>query len=124
MKSWVVHYKNKYPGSKVILTDSSLDVYDVKGDHVVSMRVNGAGQWTCVSDEMGCKDAHDLAPIPKDARVHKVVEGKISLDEHHEERSKKSQDFCQDGKVLSCKELEKEGYQFDDKHRVVAAPKA
>lgn len=123
MKSWIVHYKNKYPGAKVQSSESALDVY--LGDHhVVALRKDGAGGWADHSEEMGCRDRHDLAPIPKDARVHKVVDGKVGFDELAEERKQKCRRFVKDGRVLSCDELKKHGFQFDEKQRVVAEPQA
>lgn len=93
MKSFVVHYKNKYPGAKVSHSDDSLDVYSADGsEHYVALRKNGAGQILDVSEEMGCRDRHDLAPIPKAARVHKLhADGRIGLDEQAEERRESQQ---------------------------------
>lgn len=130
MKSWVVHYKNKYPDSRVVASDNSLDVYLKDGTHAVSIVKNGAGQWIDQSAEMGCRDRHDLAPIPKDSRVHKVVEGCIGFDEKAEERKAARQKFMHEGRVLSCDELKKHGFQFCDKQKlekegsIGAAPKA
>ena len=122
MKSWMVHYKNKYPGGRVQSSENSLDVFSASGEHVVAMRKNGAGQMVCVSEEMGLRDSHDLAPIPKDSRVHKMVGGKISKDDKHEERMKLKDKFlCPDRKdmVLSCADLAKAGMSFDEKQKLV-----
>lgn len=114
---------NKYPGARIHATDVALDVF--LGDrHVVAVRKDGAGGMVDVSAELGCRDAHCLAPIPKDARVHKIVEGKIAQDELADERRVKGRRFVKDGKVLSCEELKKHGFQFDEKQRVVAEPQA
>lgn len=86
MKSYAVHYRNKYPGGMVQLSESALDVYDKNGDHVVALRKDGAGMWVDKSEEFGCKDRHDLSPIPKASRVFKVRDGKIALDEEAEDR--------------------------------------
>lgn len=121
MKSLVLHYKNKYPNGRVSFTDSSLDVYSESGEHVVAMRKNGAGQMICVSEEYGLRDRHDLAPIPKDSRVHKLVDGKIAHDEMAEERKKlRDQFICQKrgDVVLSCADLSKQGMSFDDKQKL------
>lgn len=138
MKSWVVHYKNKYPDSRVVASDNSLDVYLKDGTHAVSIVKNGAGQWADQSAEMGCRDRHDLAPIPKDSRVHKVVEGVIGyrkeastgaeipvmgpvigFDDKAEERKAARQKFMHEGRVLSCDELKKHGFLFCDKQNVL-----
>ncbi len=109
MLSWVVHYKNKYPGGKVQASENAIDVYDVQNNHAVALRKNGAGQWVDESEKFGCVDKHCLAPIPKDARVHKVVDGKVGLDEKHEERIEKRADLLRgDRKILSEKEYEVE----------------
>lgn len=120
MQSWIVHYKNKFPGCLVQASGDSFDVYS--GDvHLLSVSKNGAGQWADQSEILGLPERHDLSPIPKDARVYKVKDGKISLDEKSEERkelSKKFQDKA--GKVYSCEELSKAGlYVFDKEQRLV-----
>lgn len=123
LKSLVVHYKNKYPGADVSAYDDGLDVFQ-GGEHKVAIRKSGAGQFVCVSEEMGCSDRHDLSPIPKDARVHKVDEkGRIALDEKSEERKKMRSDFIHGGKVLSCDELKAKGWEFDRDQRVIRKPK-
>ena len=124
MKSWIVHYKNKYPGCLVQASGDSFDVY--KGDeHLVSVAKNGAGQWTDQSEELGLPERHCLAPIPKDSRVYKIRDGKIALDEKASDRrslSKKFQD--KQGKVYSCDELKKAGlFEFDSEQKVTAENK-
>lgn len=108
MLSWVVHYKNKYPGSRVVQSENAMDVYDSSGEHVVAMRKNGAGQWVCESEKYGCVDCHDLAPIPKDARVHKVQDGKVGFDEKAEARKEARKGLMRGNKILSEKEYEAE----------------
>lgn len=123
MKSLVLHYKNKYPKGQVRFSDDSLDVYSASGEHVIAMRKNGASQMVDVSAEYGLRDSHDLAPIPKDARVHKLVDGKIGLDEKHEERSKSREEFLcpkHGDRVMSCDEASKKhGFSFDEKQRLL-----
>lgn len=122
MKSWVIHYRNKYPGGSVDFSDDKLDVYDAKGEHCVALRKNGAGGWSDISEEIGCKHKHCLAPIPKDARVHKERDGKIGLDEDHEVRKQKRGKFIKEGRILSCKELEANGFRFDERQRLTEEP--
>lgn len=119
-----VHYMNKYPGGKVFIADDSLDVYDASGEHVVALRKNGAGQLVCQSEQLGCKHKHDLAPIPKDARLYKMRDGKVSKDEKFVERIKLREEFLcgDDSKILSCEELKAQGYRFDDKQVVQEKP--
>jgi len=117
MKSWVVHYKNKYPGGQVQASESALDVYDANGDHCVALRKDGSGQFVDKSEEYGAKHAHDLAPIPKDARVFKMVDGKIVPDEKAAERKELAKAYVSDGKVQSCKEIGLD--KFDEKQRLL-----
>jgi len=121
MKSLYLHYKNKYPGGQVHSTESSLDVYSASGEHVIAMRRDGSGSLIDQSESLGLRDRHDLAPIPKDARVHKLIEGKIGMSEESEERKKKALGYlCPDKKdvILSCDVLQKKhGFKFDEKQR-------
>lgn len=123
MKSWYLHYKNKYPGGQVKLSDSGLDVYSASGEHVICIQKDGSGQMKDMSSEYGLRDRHDLAPIPKDARVHKLVDGKIGFDEKSEERKKLASAFvCPEKKdvVLSCADLKKHGFEFDEKQKEIS----
>lgn len=107
-------------------SDSSLDVYSKSGEHVVALRKNGAGQMVCVSEEYGLRDKHCLSPIPKDSRVFKVNESKVSKDEKADEREQLAESFLcpvHGDKVLSCDELKKHGFGFDEKQRVTDSPK-
>ncbi|MDE2102144.1 MAG: hypothetical protein KGL39_33165 [Patescibacteria group bacterium] len=118
-KSWHVHYLNKYPGGHVRSDESSLDVYAADGTHRVALRKSGQGNWVDRSEEMGLADRHDLAPIPKDARVHKLVPHvrvdkkgrehtvgeKIGLDEEADSRRALREGFMKDGRVMSCAEI-------------------
>lgn len=95
MKSWIAHYRNKYPKGSVRSSESAIDVYDAEGGHRVALRKNGANQMVDASEELGCIDRHDLSPIPKDARVHKLYpSGMIGLSEEHEERSKIAEELA------------------------------
>jgi len=123
MLGWIVHYKNKYPGGRVSTSESAFDVYDAEGNHCVALRKDGAGMWQDRSSDLGCEHAHCLAPIPKDARVHKVIEGKVSFDDKSEERKLAREKFLDDGKIPSCFDLKKAGWDFDEKGRVVSEPK-
>lgn len=123
MKSWIVHLKNKYPGGKVFDTDSSVDVYDAKGDHVLALRKDGAGMWKDVSEEQGLSQRFCLAPIPKESRVFKLhKDGRIGKDEKAADREKSREKFlCKEsGKVKSQAECEAEGMRFDRDGYVVA----
>jgi len=122
MKSWQVHYLNKYPGGHVECSDSSLKAYNSEGKLCVAIEKGGDGGYHDRSEEYGLEGRHDLAPIPKDARVHKVSGGKISRDEEADEREELAGEFLRDGRIASCDELKKEGYQFCDKQRVLRRP--
>ena len=105
MKSWAVHYKNKYPGSQVLHTEDSLDVFK-NGEHLVAVR-KIQGSWMDKSEELGCKFKHDLAPIAKDARIHKLdKDGKIGLDDQAEDRKKVSASWPEDGRIESQAEYD------------------
>lgn len=110
-KSIVVHYRNKYPKGAVHASDSAIDVYDAEGNHCVALRKNGANQMVCQSKEMGCRDSHDLSPIPKDARVHKLYsDGTIGKSEEASAREKIASELAAyglggAGKVPSIQEL-------------------
>lgn len=120
MKSLTIHYMNKYPKGRVVSSDSSLDVYDVDGNHCVALRKNGAGMMSDVSEEMGCMHKHCLSPIPKESRLWKLKDGKISQDEKAEERAKGMEAWLsEDGHVLSCEELSKDGkMKFDESQKL------
>lgn len=101
MKSWVVHYKNKFPGCKVMSAEESLDVYSKDGEHLLAVRKQ-AGNWADVSEEYGLPYRHDLAPIAKDARVHKLhKDGKIGLDDMAEERVEASKSWVEGHQIES-----------------------
>lgn len=117
MLSMRVHYMNKYPGGRVSSSDSAFDVYDAEGRHCVSLAKNGAGMWADRSAEYGCAHCHDLAPIPKDARVKKVVDGKIVDDEQAADRMEMRKAFVKDGKIQSCSEIGLS--KFDEKQRLL-----
>lgn len=122
MKSLYLHYKNKYPGGSVRSSEASLDVYSASGEHVIAMRRDGSGALVDQSEALGLRDRHDLAPIPKDARVFKLVDGKIGKSEEAAEREKAREAFlCPEKKdvVLSCADLAKHGFKFDDKQKEV-----
>lgn len=89
-KSYLAHYKNKYPQCQVTFSDTAFDVYSV-GEHglmhLVSLSKNGAGQIVDVSEEHGCYEKHDLSPIPKESRVYKLYkDGKVGPSEEYKER--------------------------------------
>lgn len=114
MKSLIVHYRNKYPGGRVHSSESALDVFCAEGRHRVALRRDGNGNMVDVSEELGCEDRHDLAPIPKASRVFKLyADGRIGRDEDAEiqgrEAAGKAFADCHvggKGKVPSCYELE------------------
>lgn len=122
MKSWQVHYLNKYPGGHVQASESALDVYDRDGQHRVALRKDGGGSWVDMSEAEGCPDRHDLSPIPKESRVHKIQKGCVGKDEKADQRLKSRSEFDRDGKIPSCEELEKEGYAFEKDFSVKARP--
>lgn len=108
-KSYYVHYRNKYPGGQVRASEDAVDVYDRYGNHAVALRKNGSGQWADHSEELGCKDRHDLSPIPKEVRAMKLYpNGKVGPAEEHAERAPKGEELAlqHGGKVPSIEELD------------------
>lgn len=121
-KSWHVHYLNKYPGGSVRSSGSGMDVYNAEGEHVVALRQNGAGQLLDESEALGLRDRHDLAPIPKEARVYKIKDGKIGKSEEFEDRmAARENHVCPErgDVVLSCEDWKKHGKSFDEKQKVI-----
>lgn len=122
MKAWLPHYRNKYPGGSVRISEESVDVYNSAGEHVVAVRKDGGGSWCDRSEEFGCRDRHDLAPIPKDSRIFKIdAKGALVKDELAAEREPLVKNFVEGDKVLSCEELKKaKKFDFDEKQRVLS----
>lgn len=107
MHPYVAHLRNKYPHGHVDFREDSIDAFDAKGVHRVALRKNGAGQMVDVSKDLGLSDVFCLAPIPKEARVHKFKDGKMGLDELAEERMPHALKLAEnDGRVPSIKEIE------------------
>lgn len=111
-KSVFVHLKNKYPDGRVIASGNSIDVFAADGEHIISIQKDGNGDWHDKSAELGLSQRLCMAPIPKDARVHKLNrDGSIGLDEKAEERKQARSKFqCQkSGKIKSIAEIDAEG---------------
>lgn len=122
MKSYIAHYRNKWPGGRVVSGEGSLDVYGADDDLKVALRVDGNGQTRDVGAEIGASDVHDLEPIPKNARVWKYfADGKIGKSEEYEERKKAAADLAVDGKILSIAQYKKLGFRVDSEGNVFAA---
>ena len=136
MRHLFLHYKNKYPGGKIEMSEDRLDVYDADGEHAVAVRKSGAGGMVDMSKELGAKHSHDMSPLPKDARLWKNCpkSGAVIKDEKFAERSKLMVEFLEDGKILSCEELQGDGlspeksvhagrgFKFDDKQVLLSRP--
>lgn len=125
MKSLAVHYRNKYPGGHVEQSENSLRAYDAEGKLRVRLEKGGDGMMHDMSEADGLDDRHCLAPIPKDSRIHKVRDGKISRDELADERENLKEEFVDEsGRVQSCEELKKQGYEFCPAQKVTRRPEA
>lgn len=107
MKSYIVHYRNKYPGCAVSYSESSIQVIGSEG-LLVALAKNGAGQWVDVGEELGALHKHDLSPIPKDARAFKLyADGKIKLAEEGKERLEARKKYIEKyGHVPSIEKIE------------------
>lgn len=124
MKSYVAHYKNKYPGAKIEFSESHLDVTDADGVLRVALRIGGGGVLLDKGEELGATDKHDLSPIPKNARVHKLfADGRLGVDDLASERRVAAKVLAEahGGKVPSILELKKAGADFDEKENVILA---
>jgi hypothetical protein len=120
MKSYLAHYRNKYPGGNVLASENAVDVYDLNGNYRVALRKDGQGQWRDVGHELGASDQHDLSPIPKNARVHKLYpDGRVGLSEEASERKSDAKKLTVDGKVLSVEQYTKKGIEFDGKQNAI-----
>ncbi len=120
MKSYAVHYKNKYPKGRVEFTEDKLDAYCSRGIHRVALRKDGGGAIVDKSKELGALDKHDLSPIPKNTRVFKLnADGSIGLDEQCQERAQVSSVAADQGKILSIDEYAKKGHAVDEKGSLV-----
>lgn len=126
MKSYHVHYMNKYPGGKVFSSENSIDVYCERGFHRVALRKDGGGSWVDRSKEFGALDEHSLEPIPKDSRVMKLYrkdrDDVIAPAEEHGVRKQASAQLAVDGKILSIPEYEKKGFKFEADGSLKSAP--
>jgi len=113
-KAYKAHYLNKFPGSQVSYNESSLDVYR-DGEHLVHLEKDGHGIIQDRSDEQGCSSKHDLSPIPKNARAHKLhKDGKLGKSEEYSERKSVGLSLDQQfGHVPSIDELKKQKFEFD-----------
>lgn len=105
-KSLIVLLKNKFPNHLVVPQGANgADVFGQGAEHVLCIR-DGLD----LSAEMGCTHLHCAAPIPKDARVHKLlsVDGKdvIGLDDKAAERLESRKKYINDdGHIPSCFDL-------------------
>ena len=125
MKSYAVHYMNKYPKGKVDFTEDKLNAYDAKGDLVVALRRGGNGQIMDLGPELGAVDRHDLSPLPKNARVFKLyTSGKIGPSEEAAPRAPVADQLAVDGRVPSIEECKEAGLEVDRDGIVALAKKA
>lgn len=113
-KSYVVHLKNKYPGSRVEFAEDKIDVISPEGDLLIALRKNGAGQLIDCGTELGALKAFDLSEIPKNARCFKLFkDGKIGQSEEIEARREVAAKIAKDGEILSVDQYKKMGAEFD-----------
>lgn len=107
-KSIVVHLKNKYPDCQVYASESSISVVR-ENEEILLLKKDAHGSFVDVSEEYGYSERFDLAPIPKEARLHKLSkDGKICKDELCEERKPIAEAiFRKYGKIPSVDELAK-----------------
>lgn len=110
-KAKLVHLRNKYPEHKIVAHPSSIQVYDKDDNLIVALEKNAHGHFECQKDQYGARDRFCHAPIPKDARVHKLwKDGSVGLAEEHEERKELAKQYiCPKRKcVKSLEDIENE----------------
>lgn len=115
----ICHVKSKYVGFLVLPQANGYDVFRKNGEHMVCVR---DGQ--DLSEQLGCAHRHCLSPIPKDARLFKVKDGKIVQDELFEQRLEARKKYVsEDGHVPSCEEIAavKAGLDFRSPDKKVQA---
>jgi hypothetical protein len=124
MLSYVAHYKNKFPGARVEFSEENLNVYSSAGALLVSLSRGGGGVLVDQGKMLGALYEHCLAPIPKNARVHKLTaDNKIALDELHAERTLVAKELTSIyGMVPSIAALKKSGCEFEG-DTVVTVPR-
>jgi hypothetical protein len=116
MRSYHVHYKNKYPDCRVQVTDDAIDVVSSEGEHLIAMRKNGYGAWVDKSEEFGLSERHDLTPICKESRLYKCNQkGHIVKDELFEERSKQAKRAFDEKDGYHVARSEKDGLKSEVK---------
>ncbi len=110
-KSLYAHYRNKYPEGFIQAREGDLDVHLPGGVHAVAIR-----DGRCVSEQIGCRDRHDLSPIPRNTRFMKICKktGLVVKDEKHDERRPVAIALAKgavggEGKVPSIEELRASG---------------
>lgn len=120
MKAYAPHYLNKYPGGRVEYSEDKLEAFDAQNQRRVSLRLDGNGRIVDVGSETGASDKHDLAPIPKNARLFKLyADGRIAKSEEFSERLESSLELKKAGKILSIDEYKADGgFDIDDKGNV------
>lgn len=92
-KALLVHLYNKYPGHIVQDNGSNISVHaeaeNAPMKLVMQVKLVASGAYECAQKESGAKEALDMSPIVRDARVFKLMkDGSIGRDELADEREK------------------------------------
>lgn len=119
MRPYIAHYRNKYPGGEVDSDgESYLRAYDAKGRLRVVL-ANAVGSVVDQKSVVGCMDAHDLSPLPKDCRVwcnrSSGLERHAEADAREKVAEKIAAEF--DGRVPGVEEIC--GEEFQNSHKFV-----
>lgn len=102
MKSYAVHFLNKYPGGSVDYSEDKLRVYDANGFLVVALALGGNGAIKDIGAEVGARDGFCLSPIPRNARVFKLLNsGAIGHDELASSRKVSAQLLAKGNRIES-----------------------
>lgn len=120
-KSFVVHYKNKYPTATIDHSDNHLRVISAKGEILVSIKRGGGGVLVDCQNEDFARDPHDLSPLPKNTRVYKLTaDHSFAKDELATEREPVAKRLFETyGKVPSIDECKKLKLELDYRDQVV-----
>lgn len=122
--SLLVALKNKYPNCLVIPQgENGADVFEpLEGTHLCAVR-DGHD-----APQFGARDEFSLEPIPKNARVQKLLKDKsgrayIGFDDKAAERLEKRKELIRDCKIPSQAELDAEAEAIAQENAKAAAAK-
>ena len=129
MKSYIVHLQNKYPGARVMASDSSVVAYDQEGNALAAVAKDGNGVWGDAKRDIGARDSFSLDPMPKNARFRKLFDdGSIGDSEEAKVRKPIAQSLASDfgcvpglAEIKAAKGKASRGEQLSEREQKLAA---